>query len=73
MTLTDAIERSLKKGRGNEQESAAQLAMMVCFQPTDLALDIKKDLCPVLQCMSKDVSIQTQARAKVNQLLLLFI
>lgn len=64
LTLTDALEKSLKKGRGKEQEIAAQLAMLMCFQLSELAVDVKNDLCPIFQVLSRDASVLTGARAK---------
>ncbi|XP_014211698.1 interferon-related developmental regulator 2 [Copidosoma floridanum] len=32
MTITDSIERSLRKGRGDEQSSAARLSTLLCVQ-----------------------------------------
>ena len=66
MTITDAIEKCLKKGRGQEQSSAANLAILLCFQLDDLAYDLRKSLGPLLQSLSRDLSVQIQARAKVN-------
>lgn len=62
--MTDAVEKSLKKGRGKEQELGAQLAMLMCFQLSELAVDIKNDLCPILQILSRDASVLYGARAK---------
>lgn len=57
----------MKKGRGPEQSSAATLAILVCFQLGDIAYDMRKSLGPLLQAMSRDQSVQVQARAKVNK------
>lgn len=64
LTITDAIEKCLKKGRGQEQSSAATLAILVCFQLGDIAYDMRKSLGPLLQALSRDQSVQVQARAK---------
>lgn len=64
MTIADSLERCLKKGRGAEQASAAHLAMLVCFQPSDLADDMNKYLSPLLQVLSRDGSVSCQARSK---------
>lgn len=67
LTITDAIEKCLKKGRGQEQSSAANLAILVCFQLGDIAYDMSKSLGPLLQALSRDQSVQVQARAKVKE------
>lgn len=68
MTITDGIERSLKKGRGSEQAAAAQLAPLLCVQlgAGDEAEEVCKLLAPVLSLVSHDTSATYQARAKVT-------
>ncbi|XP_071443704.1 interferon-related developmental regulator 2 [Hetaerina americana] len=76
LTLTDGIERSLKKGRGAEQAAAAQLASLLCLQlgggdefgvndgsggSADQAF---RDLRPVLITLANDNAATYSARAK---------
>lgn len=60
MTLTDIIERSLKKGKTTEQMAAARLAVLLCCQLPDPAdtESVFKDLQPTLliQCLDKTAS-----------------
>lgn len=66
MTISDGIERSLKKGRGSEQAAAAQLAPLLCVQlgAGDEAEEVCKLLAPVLSVVAHDTSASYQARAK---------
>lgn len=66
LTITDCIERSLKKGRGAEQVSAAALAPLLCVQlgPGDASEQLCKDLRPVLSITAHDNSANPPARAK---------
>lgn len=68
MTICDGIERSLKKGRGGEQASAAQLAALLCIQlgVSDLTDQVCQDLKPLLTFMILDTSVSPVARAKVS-------
>ncbi|XP_066992711.1 interferon-related developmental regulator 2 isoform X2 [Anabrus simplex] len=65
-TLTDGIERSLKKGRGSEQAAAAQLAPLLCVQlgAGDCAEEVYHKLAPVLSAVAVDTAATPQARAK---------
>ncbi|KAJ9593807.1 hypothetical protein L9F63_027549, partial [Diploptera punctata] len=66
ITLSDGIERSLKKGRGSEQAAAAQLAPLLCVQlgAGDEAEEVCKILAPVLSVVAHDTAASPQARAK---------
>lgn len=66
MTLTDGIERSLKKGRGTEQAAAAQLAPLLCVQlgAFECAEEVYRELAPVLSVVALDKSASPQARSK---------
>ena len=68
LTLNDAIEKSLKKGRGNEQAAAAQLAVLLVIQlgPGDFVDEICQCLVPTLLSILGDTSMACAARAKVN-------
>ncbi|XP_048512853.1 interferon-related developmental regulator 2 isoform X2 [Athalia rosae] len=65
MTITDSIERALKKGRGEEQSAAARLANLVCVQlgAFDSAEMIGKDLKTVFITTANDKSNSPSARA----------
>nr|CAD7445635.1 unnamed protein product [Timema bartmani] len=65
-TLTDGIERSLKKGRGLEQAAAAQLAPLLCVQlgAGDYAEEVCRELTPVLSLVANDAAASPLARAK---------
>ncbi|CAH0384027.1 unnamed protein product [Bemisia tabaci] len=65
-TITDGIERCLKKGRGTEQAAAAHLAMLLCIQmgAGDLSDLLSRDLIPVLSFVANDHSVSAHARAK---------
>lgn len=65
-TIRDAIERSLKKGRGEEQSVAAQLATSFCCQlgTGEITDQICRDLNPLLSFIINDASILYKTRAK---------
>ncbi|XP_054287052.1 interferon-related developmental regulator 2-like [Macrosteles quadrilineatus] len=66
LTICDGIERCLKKGRGAEQASAAQLAALLCIQlgVSDLTDQVCHDLKPLLTFTITDNSGSPSARAK---------
>lgn len=66
LTITEAIERSLRKGRGSEQAAAAQLAALLCLQlgSTNLVDDICQTLIPTLLLIIGDDSMSSAVRAK---------
>lgn len=68
MTINDAIERSLKKGRGAEQAAAAQLAALFGVQlgSTNVVDEICQSLIPSLMLIVSDGSMSYVARAKVS-------
>lgn len=68
LTICDGIERCLKKGRGGEQASAAQLAVLLCIQlgVSDLTDQVCHDLKPLLVFTILDNSASPVARAKVS-------
>lgn len=72
MTIIDAIERSLKKGRGSEQAIAAQLAALLCVQlgSTNVIDEICQNLIPLLLLIVSDGSMSCIVRAKVNKFFL---
>lgn len=68
LTISDGIERSLKKGRGAEQASAATLAAIVCIQlgVGDMTDQVCHDLHPLLTFLANDNSVTPLARGKVS-------
>lgn len=68
MTLLDCIDRGLKKGRGAEQESAAQLVVMLCLQLGSVSdcEAIYKDQKQTLMTVIADRSIAIATRAQVR-------
>ncbi|XP_014244492.1 interferon-related developmental regulator 1 [Cimex lectularius] len=66
LTLTDSIERCLKKGKGLEQAAAAQLATLLCVQlgSGDMTDDVCKAISPLLTFIVNDHSMSVPARSK---------
>ena len=66
LTIADGIERSLKRGRGDEQAAAAQLAPLMCVQlgVGDYSEQLCRDLVPVLMFVARDPAVKAVARAK---------
>ncbi|CAK6434767.1 unnamed protein product [Pipistrellus nathusii] len=64
MTLTDSIERCLKKGKSDEQRAAAALASVLCVQlgPGIESEEVLKTLGPVLKKIICDGAASAQAR-----------
>ncbi|XP_017734150.1 interferon-related developmental regulator 1 isoform X2 [Rhinopithecus roxellana] len=64
MTLTDSIERCLKKGKSDEQRAAAALASVLCIQlgPGIESEEILKTLGPILKKIICDGSASIHAR-----------
>lgn len=65
-TLTDGVERSLKKGRSAEQAAAAQLAPLLCVQlgAGEHSEEVCRELSPTLTVVAHDNSASPLARAK---------
>jgi len=68
VTLSEAIRLSLRRGRGPEQEAAAQLAPLLCVTlgASDQAEEVAAALAPPLQFVATDASANLSARAKVR-------
>ncbi|XP_076220825.1 interferon-related developmental regulator 1-like isoform X2 [Nomia melanderi] len=66
MTITDSIERGLKKGRGEEQSTAARLSTLLCVQlgAFESAETVCKDLKNTLTFIINDTSASMQARSE---------
>ncbi|KAM4748354.1 interferon-related developmental regulator 1 [Rhinophrynus dorsalis] len=64
MTLTDIVERCLKKGKSEEQSAAAALACLLCCQLGSgvESEDVFKTVAPVLRSIICDRSASIQAR-----------
>uniref|UniRef100_A0A8D3BDX9 Interferon-related developmental regulator 1 n=1 Tax=Scophthalmus maximus TaxID=52904 RepID=A0A8D3BDX9_SCOMX len=67
MTITDSIERCLKKGKGEEQRAAASLACLLCIQLGSgiESEEVLKTLKPVFKNILADGSASIQARQAV--------
>jgi len=67
MTITDSVERSLKKGRGDEQSTAARLSTLLCVQlgEFDIAETISKDLKSTLIFIANDDAASVNVRTEV--------
>lgn len=67
ITVSDGIERGLRKGRGAEQASAAKLAPLLCVQlgAGDASVEVCGHLKPILVTIANDKSAAALARAKV--------
>ncbi|XP_043093453.1 interferon-related developmental regulator 1 [Puntigrus tetrazona] len=64
MTITDSIERCLKKGKGVEQSAAASLACLLCIQLGSgiESEEVFKTLKPVFKTILNDGAANIQAR-----------
>lgn len=67
MTITDSIERCLKKGKGEEQRAAASLACLLCIQLGSgiESEEVFKGLKPLFKTILADSSANIQARQTV--------
>uniref|UniRef100_A0A673NL90 Interferon-related developmental regulator 1-like n=1 Tax=Sinocyclocheilus rhinocerous TaxID=307959 RepID=A0A673NL90_9TELE len=68
MTITDSIERCLKKGKGVEQCAAASLACLLCIQLGSgiESEEVFKTLKPVFKTILNDGAANIQARQAVS-------
>ncbi|KAG7214069.1 hypothetical protein KM043_001434 [Ampulex compressa] len=66
MTITDSIERGLKKGRGEEQSTAARLSTLLCIQlgAFESAEIVCRDVKSTLTFIANDTSASNQVRAE---------
>ncbi|XP_018321148.1 interferon-related developmental regulator 1 [Agrilus planipennis] len=66
LTISDCIERGLRKGRGAEQAAAAQLAPLLCVQLglREASEEITRNLKPVLSTIANDKTVAAPARSK---------
>lgn len=62
MTITDVVEKSLKKGKGVEQVAAANLAVSLIIQLRGDADDIYQELKPLMTVIMNDNSASLTAR-----------
>lgn len=67
MTITDSVERGLKKGRGDEQATAARLSTLLCVQlgAFESAEMVCRDLKSTLTFIANDNTAPVHARAEV--------
>jgi hypothetical protein len=70
VTIMDIIEKSLKRGKGQEQALAAKLSALLLIQLQG-DMDVVKTLSPILQSTCLDKSASFNARAKSCQSLAL--
>ncbi|PIO23966.1 hypothetical protein AB205_0022810, partial [Aquarana catesbeiana] len=68
LTITDSIERCLKKGKGEEQRIAAALACLLCCQlgSGSESEEVFKTLSPILKTIICDRGASIQARQAVS-------
>lgn len=68
LTLSDVIEKSLKKGRGVEQSAAAECSALLAVQLglTSDTEDLFKIYKPILSILMHDSSADPKARAAVS-------
>ena len=68
MTISDSIEKGLRKGRGDEQASAARLSTLLCVQLGiyESAEAVCKDLKSSLTFIANDASASANGRSEVN-------
>uniref|UniRef100_A0A8C9R6A8 Interferon-related developmental regulator 1 n=1 Tax=Scleropages formosus TaxID=113540 RepID=A0A8C9R6A8_SCLFO len=68
MTITDGIERCLKKGKGDEQRAAASLACLLCIQLGSglESEELFKSLKPIFRNILTDGTANVQARQAVR-------
>ena len=66
MTVSDALLRCLKKGKGDEQALAAKCFSQLCIQLGQEAEDVMTEVRPVLQALLKDNSVALKARGEVH-------
>jgi hypothetical protein len=68
VTIGDAIEKGLKKGRAEEQSSAARLSTLLCVQlgMYDSAEDVGRDLKSSLTFIANDLTASIAGRAEVS-------
>lgn len=68
MTITDSIERGLKKGRGEEQPTAARLSTLLCVQlgAFESAETVCRDLKSTFTLIVSDTTASTPARSEVK-------
>ena len=65
LTIQDIIEKSLKKGKCNEQSAAANLASSLCIQLRGEADDMYRDIKPILTTIMTDRTSSSSARISV--------
>ena len=68
MTISDAVEKCLRKGRGDEQACAATCGVLLCIQlgDGDESSAIFQEFCPILTTIMTDASATPKARGAVS-------
>lgn len=62
-TLIDVLERALRRGKGDEQQLAAQLVTLVVLQLSDLAEEVAAALGPLLLLSAQRATMAPKVRA----------
>ena len=65
LTIQDAIEKCLKKGKGNERVAAANLVTSLCIQLRGDADDLYRDIKPIFVTLMTDNSAALLARIAI--------
>ena len=75
LTITDSIEKGLKKGRGDEQSSAARLSTLLCVQLGEYESSeiVCKDLKSTLTFIANDNTASIAGRSEVSFKISIFI
>ncbi|XP_059078298.1 interferon-related developmental regulator 1-like isoform X2 [Tigriopus californicus] len=65
VTLTDIVDKAVKKGKADEKVAAANLAVMICVElgTSTVAEEVFKDLKPLFTTQILDNSVSSKARA----------
>lgn len=74
MTIADSVEKGLKKGRGDEQSSAARLSTLLCVQlgMYDSAETVCRDLKSSLTFIANDNTASVAGRTEVHNFMIYF-
>ena len=67
VTLTDIVERALKKGKGAEVVAGCNLCILLCLQldSIDNVQDVLKDLKSIFAALLNDASVAPAARSAI--------
>ena len=67
VTITDIVERALKKGKGAEVVAGSNLCILLCLQldSVDLVQEVFKDLKSIFFTLLNDISVTPAARSAI--------